>query len=177
MDLKTYEMLSLLSKTLAKISESDKTSALSIHSAKLLLHKCISQFSRQQHIHAQHYFCGHDDGMSSHKSVSMMSSLLVAYIQECWKGHVASEGNYIEEEEENTERIPVWLHVNHQGHLQNTIYCDPKLANMCFCDFCHSMCLKTKASQRVKSNNSCLGIFYQFELLPEHKLSAFHVLV
>ena len=51
--------------------------------AKTLLHKCLSQFSRQQQIHGQQAVCylrGKYDTMMSHTMVSMLSSLLFIYI-------------------------------------------------------------------------------------------------
>jgi hypothetical protein len=64
MDLKTYEVLSLLSKAVLHASETESGSSAKEH-AKNLLHKCLSQFSKQQQIHAQQAACyirGHLDG-------------------------------------------------------------------------------------------------------------------
>lgn len=84
MDLKTYKVLSLLSRAVARIP--DSTSATSVaDSAKTLLHKCLSQFGRQQQIHAQQaawYIQGFDDSISLHKTVLMMSSVLLAYMKD-----------------------------------------------------------------------------------------------
>ncbi len=51
MDLKTYQVLSLLSKAVAQVAETSQKSP--VQAAKTLLHKCLSQFTRQQQIHAQ----------------------------------------------------------------------------------------------------------------------------
>ncbi|KAI6042233.1 hypothetical protein EDC04DRAFT_2511987, partial [Pisolithus marmoratus] len=54
MGVKMYEMLSLLLHAVSQLpSESTSTS----QSAKTLLHKCLSQFNRQQQIHAQQAAC------------------------------------------------------------------------------------------------------------------------
>jgi hypothetical protein len=50
-DLKTYEVLSLLLKAVLCATESD-SGKLTKEQAKMLLHKCLSQFGRQQQIHA-----------------------------------------------------------------------------------------------------------------------------
>jgi hypothetical protein len=84
MDVKTYEILSLLSHAVSRIPVSDSASSV-VDKAKTLLHKCLSQFSRQQQIHAQQavrYIQGYSDGVSSHDMVLMSSSLLIAYVKE-----------------------------------------------------------------------------------------------
>jgi hypothetical protein len=50
-----------------------------------LLHKCLSQFNKQQQIHAQQavqYIRGHADGKGSHKMVPMLSNMLLMYIKQ-----------------------------------------------------------------------------------------------
>ncbi|KAF8573852.1 hypothetical protein K439DRAFT_1285269, partial [Ramaria rubella] len=67
MDMKTYEMLSLLSKAVAKMP--DTTGVPEKDTAKTLLHKCLSQFTRCQKIHTQQavtYIQGHNGSISSH---------------------------------------------------------------------------------------------------------------
>jgi len=82
MDVKTYEMLSLMSRAVANMP-SDSESPPRQH-ARLLLHKCLAQFSCQQQIHAQQaarYLCGKGDSMLSHDSTPMMSGLLLDFLQ------------------------------------------------------------------------------------------------
>ncbi|KAG1849118.1 hypothetical protein C8R48DRAFT_571229, partial [Suillus tomentosus] len=67
MDVKTYEMLSLLSRAVACIPASGSGTS---ECTKSLLHKCLSQFNGQQQVHAQQairYIQGFDDGISSHE--------------------------------------------------------------------------------------------------------------
>ena len=80
-DLKTHEMLSLMSRTMATMSK--HTNNDDIHNAKMLLHRCLSQFSRQQQIHGQQaarYLRGKDDTMMSHLTVPMLSNLLLSHV-------------------------------------------------------------------------------------------------
>jgi hypothetical protein len=56
MDVKTYEVLSLLSHAVARIPAQSPDVSLT-ESAKVLLHKCLSQFNSQQQIHAQQAAC------------------------------------------------------------------------------------------------------------------------
>jgi len=80
-DVKTHEMLSLMSKAIAKTSKDTNNS--NIHNAKMLLHKCLSQFSCQRQIHGQqavHYLRGKDNTMMSHLTVPMLSSILMNHV-------------------------------------------------------------------------------------------------
>ena len=82
MDFKTYEMLSLLSRAVASMSPESESQPR--QRARVLLHKCLAQFSRQQQIHAQQaarYLHGHKDSMSSHDTEPMMSGLLLEFLR------------------------------------------------------------------------------------------------
>jgi hypothetical protein len=82
-DLKTHEMLSLLSRAIANLGESSEDHESPLTRLKRLLHKCLSQFTRQQQIHAQQaarYLRGLNDSIPSHETVPMLSALLIAYI-------------------------------------------------------------------------------------------------
>ena len=56
MDLKTYQVLSLMSKAVSSANE-QISSESHTESAKILLQKCLSQFLRQQQLHAQQAAC------------------------------------------------------------------------------------------------------------------------
>ena len=78
----TYEMLSLLSCAVSCMPDVSASSLLD--AAKTLLHKCISQFMRQQQIHAQQavwYLHGFGDGIFSHKTVPMLSLVLMSFLR------------------------------------------------------------------------------------------------
>jgi hypothetical protein len=51
MDIKTYEMLSLLSRAVASVPKQSESSIR--ERGRILLHKCLAQFTCQQQIHAQ----------------------------------------------------------------------------------------------------------------------------
>ncbi|KAG0702028.1 hypothetical protein DFH29DRAFT_760579, partial [Suillus ampliporus] len=66
MDLKLYQILSMLSKA---VEEAPLNSNLPREHAKKLLHKCLMQFNRQQQVHAQQaarYLRDLDDRIQSH---------------------------------------------------------------------------------------------------------------
>ncbi|KAG1779379.1 hypothetical protein EV702DRAFT_923238, partial [Suillus placidus] len=68
MDSKTYEMLSLLSRAVARVPLHEPQTSVA-DGAKQMLHKCLSQFNGQQQIHAQQaarYLQGLGDGIPSH---------------------------------------------------------------------------------------------------------------
>ena len=82
-DLNMHEMLSLLSCAVANLGDSPDESASPLVRSKMLPHKCLSHFTRQQQIHAQQaarYLRGHDDSIPSHKTVPMLSALLILYV-------------------------------------------------------------------------------------------------
>ena len=82
-DLKTHETLSLLSRAVANLGDSSDNNESPVVRSKKLLHKCLSQFTRQQQIHAQQaarYLRGLDDSIPSHKTIPMLSALLISYV-------------------------------------------------------------------------------------------------
>lgn len=82
-DLKTHETLLLLSRAVANLGESREKQESALTHSKRLLHKCLSQFTRQQQIHAQQavrYLHGLNDSIPSHETVPMLSALLIAYV-------------------------------------------------------------------------------------------------
>jgi len=92
MDMKTYEVLTLLSRAVVRMPDV-QVGSTSAGSAKTLLHKCLSQFTQQQQIHAQQavrYIQGFGDSISSHLTVPMLSSLLLAYVHECHRAVLKS---------------------------------------------------------------------------------------
>ena len=81
MDVKTYQVLTLLSRAVAQLPFQENSS--SSEQAKKLLHKCLAQFTKQQQIHAQQaarYLRGFGDGIKSHNTIPMMSNLLLEYL-------------------------------------------------------------------------------------------------
>ncbi len=100
--MKTYEVLSLLSKAVLSMHDvNNGIDACDLHgntiqSAKTLLHKCVSQFAKRQQIHAQQaarYLRGHNDVITSHTTVPMLSGLLIHYISEECKSISGSMDN------------------------------------------------------------------------------------
>lgn len=82
MDVKTYEMLSLLSQAVAHIPACGTGTSVT-ENTRTLLHKCLFQFNRQQQVHAQQavrYIQGLGNSISSHETVPMLSSLVIVYV-------------------------------------------------------------------------------------------------
>jgi hypothetical protein len=73
MDMKTYQMLSLLSRAVASVPPEPELPLR--QQGRRLLHKCLAQFTRQQQIHAQQaarYLRGENDTMSSHQTIPLV---------------------------------------------------------------------------------------------------------
>ena len=125
MDTKTYEMLSLLSHAVVQVSMPESVlPTTAINNARNLLHNCLSQFSRQQQIHAQqaaYYIWGFGDGIPSHKTVPMMSLLLLLYVKDSIKSlhyNQSSKGSDYEDED-SVEQPCVRLTMNEDGQVIN----------------------------------------------------------
>ena len=118
---KTYEMLSLLSKAVSNMPSTDDCSGAT--KAKILLHKCLSQFTHQQQIHGQQavrYICGKQDGMSSHPTKPMMSAILVSHVKSLYlppKNQVIMNDD---SEDEDYEPMHLHVAVDHDGNLMTT---------------------------------------------------------
>ena len=87
MDLKTYEVLSLMSKAvLTGFTGGRPTNEPNLSASqacKILIQRCLSQFNRSRQLHAQQaarYLRGFSDTLSSHTTVPMLSSALMVYV-------------------------------------------------------------------------------------------------
>jgi hypothetical protein len=190
MDCKTYEMLSLLSRALSRLPDISGSSPKD--AAKTLLHKCVSQFTCQQQIHAQQavrYVRGFGDGISSHKTVPMMSSLLLSSLRS-----VVSQSNFIESEtlgpmdenrEEDSESLPTKIALDNEGNLLDThqfhhyYHRAETFSHMSFYDFCRYVRIENRNRRSHVKNTpeTRLGVFERHELKPSHPLHKTHHLI
>ena len=89
MESKTYQLLSLLS--CAVLHTKEVASSSPMESTKTLLHQCLSQFMKQQHIHAQQaarYIHGLNNTIKSHKALLMLSSLLIDFVCKAFPNNI-----------------------------------------------------------------------------------------
>jgi hypothetical protein len=189
MDLKTYQMLTLLSRAVASIPQESEHSVKK--KGRTLLHKCLAQFTRQQQIHAQQaarYLRGKDDTISSHDTTPMMSGLLLDFVS---ARYTVSEHDYscLDEEddveiEERHLKIQTDVHGNLVSHNQLTDYWfrDASLRNMNFYNFARCISLQLKPKHRRNSsdddsNNDRLGIQIKHNINVGHPLADTHYLV
>lgn len=191
MDTKTYEMLSLLSRAVARVPVVDSVlPKTAINNARVLLHKCLSQFGRQQQIHAQqaaYYIWGFGDGIPSHKTVPMMSLLLLLYVKDSIKLIHFNESSESSDygDEDSTEQPHVRLTMNEDGQVVNAnqvdhyIHREDSLLHLCFYDFVRKVHIQTKARDKRTKNTheSRLGVLKRHNLKKEHPLSGTHVLI
>jgi len=105
-DVKTHEMLLLMSKAIANTSKDTNNS--DVYSANLPLHKCLSQFSHQQQIHGQqavHYLHGKDDTMMPHQTIPMLSSVLSSHVHVTYNTQKLTYGIDTEEDEDEPPEL------------------------------------------------------------------------
>jgi hypothetical protein len=146
MDVKTYEVLSLLLRAVAHVPDPTPVGSTDVENVKTLLHKCLSQFRRQQQIHAQQAACyiqGFDDSISSHRTIPMLSSVLLAYVR---TGLMSAENEEQDEPDSEDDDAPEQAHLriatDHAGNLvegnqvHNYVFRAELLADMKFYDFC-----------------------------------------
>ena len=202
-DLKTHEMLSLLSRAVANLSDSPDNNESPVVQSKRLLHKCLSQFTRQQQIHAQQaarYLHGLGDSIPSHKTIPMLSALLISYAtkitqtavpptsacdQTC-TDDINSDGDTDEDEynEEERENVALKILVNRDGTLRESnqvvdyLYRGETLHLMTFYDFCRCAKLeKTSTSKTKNTANTRLGVLTRHKLKQGHPLAETHRIV
>jgi hypothetical protein len=181
---KTYETLSLLSKAVSNMPELKDHSATA--NAKILLHKCLSQFTRQQQIHGQQaarYIRGKGDSMSSHYTKPMMSAILVSYVKSLYLPQQNQYSSDDESEDEDYEPFSLRITVDHDGNLMTTnqfhdyYYRGPSLQSMNFFDFARSVKLEKQINTPKNTTESRANVLVRHDLLEQHKLSDSHRLV
>jgi len=186
MDAKTHEMLSLLSRAVSTMPELNSSSPIA--NAKILLHKCLAQFTRQQQIHSQQaarYIRRLGDSMSSHGTKPMMSAILIYNVKSIYlpPNSVDFLGGEEDEEDENTEKISLCICIDKEGNLMTTnqfhdyYYQVESLASMNFYDFCHSVKLESNIYLPKNTIDNRLGVFARHQLLQPHKLARTHHLL
>ncbi|KAJ3554886.1 hypothetical protein NP233_g12332 [Leucocoprinus birnbaumii] len=171
-----------------------------IEGARRLLHKCLSQFTHRQQIHAQQavrYLQGFGDEILSHETTPMLSAILMSFVREKYRNILLSpapsednsptqhhsdhddDGDDLPEETNlaiRTSRGGVLIDMTQVHHYW---YRADTLSELCFFDFCQNVRLEAKArSSRVKNNHkSRLGVLRRHALKPGHPLSETHHLV
>ena len=191
MSLQTYEMLSLLSKAVLQASESDSLS-VGEH-AKTILHKCLTQFTKQQQIHGQqaaYYIHGHLDGFGSHTTVPMLSNLLLAYLKQFLARSNPSPmdidsscDNTVDSDESEIEPMTLRIRVDKKGKLLKStqiddyIFHDCKLDDVSYYDFVRYFRIEKIGQQFPDKLDSRLGTFTHYQLLFPHALFNTHQIV
>ncbi|PPQ75766.1 hypothetical protein CVT24_002642 [Panaeolus cyanescens] len=193
MDMKTYQTLTLLSKAVARMPETTNN-INPMEAAKTLLHKCLSQFTRQQQIHAQQaarYLRGLNDTISSHRTVPMLSSTLFVYVrgqqENCNADSLDTTLSQSTETEDSNpiEPIPLRLQTDESGYLKDMhqvhhyLYRESTLSEMCFYDFCQRIRIekKSKSGQLKNTHETRLGVLRRHGLVEPHSMRSTHHLV
>ncbi|PPQ75657.1 hypothetical protein CVT26_001814 [Gymnopilus dilepis] len=146
MDLKTYQFLSLMSRAVvsARLYSGDEDTKPA-SDAKTLLQKCLSQFLKQQELHAQqavNYIRGNTDSFASHKTVPILSSLLLYFVKDRFfpcDSH--SSQNFTLDDSDDVEAPRLRITVDEDGRLSRRtqvddyFYRDVALQDVNFFDF------------------------------------------
>jgi hypothetical protein len=131
--------------------------------------------------HSTKYIRGRGDGMSSHSTTPMISSILIFNVKNTYSACRSIFPS--EEDEEDTEHYSIRVSLNEDGQLTTTnqfhdyFYRAPSLASMNFHDFCQCIKLEKKIHSPKNTIDSRAGVFARHALLPPHKLSGTHCLV
>jgi hypothetical protein len=184
-------------------------SSSTTESAKTLLHKCLSQFIKQQQIHAQQaarYICGLNDTIKSHKTLPMLSSLLLDFVCKAFHDNTVepdyyntflhdkenettncnsnSDGSNNDTYHDFTEPVRLQIYTDNAGNfikanqIDHYIYRDRKLKDVYFYDFIWRFKLTKKTDIAVKdAENIRLGTYPRYELQYPHPQCQTHVLV
>ena len=199
MEIRTYQFLSLLSRAVLRAKEMSTSD--STESAKNLLNKCLSQFIKQQQVHAQQaarYIRGLNDTIKSHPTAPMLSSLLLQFVSHTFTDETIDHNIHesinnedkLESEHEDEHHIelfePVKLHlsVDRSGRLieanqiDNYYYRDSKLHGVCFYDFIWHFRVEKKSNIMLKDTDELrLGTYPRYELQYPHPQYQTHVLI
>ena len=187
MDCKTHEMLSLLSRAVSHMPDTSNSSPT--NAAKILLHKCLSQFTRQQQIHAQQaarYLRGFGDEIKSHETVPMLSSCLLSFVKSTLTSNITD--NSIENRDHDDEEVEqqfTKILTDNTGNLIDTNqvhhywHCNDTLLDMSFYDFCRFVKIERKSQRSNVKNTSQtrLGVLERHALKSTHPLHETHHLI
>ena len=192
MDLKTYEVLTLLSRAVAAMPSN--LGEPNCDRAKTLLHKCIAQFTRQQQIHAQQaarYLRGFDDSIKSHETVPMMSNLLMDFVtKEMWHTNCSNTDCIDSPEAMDFEPAALGIQTDHHGKLLmgnqflEYLYRSDLVKDFNFYEFCRLFRLEKIKHPTSKVDHGCpvdiqthLSKYTRYPLKTGHPLHMTHQLV
>ncbi len=180
MDMRTYEMLTLLSKAIVSNNAAAERGA--DVSAKTLLHKCITQFTKCQQIHGQQaawFLRLHKDTISSHSTVPMLSGLLMSYVKDEYQSLKGDNAQCCtaDDNEDDSTFLPVIFDENRRvvqsNQIHDYLYRDEALSHVCFYDYVRCFRLVKVASKNRRSGvpfraNVRCDAFPKFKLKVEH---------
>lgn len=201
MDMRTYQVLSLLSKAVLECDSATLSSETYERSSKSLLHKCLTQLSRKREIHAQmavRFLRGFRDSILSHPSAPMLSGLLMSHISRTYSNvqqdnepdHSLS-GSHDNDDDHSpvpttfadSEPEQLTLSVDESGRLFHVdqvidyLHRDSSLSHICFFMFVHAF--KKEKKNKTVSNATSESNAITTSIVPELRAGSkprFHLL-
>jgi Helitron helicase-like domain at N-terminus/AAA domain len=191
-ELHSHNMLSMMSQTIAHMKEDDNASP--VDRAKARLQRWLSQLARWQEVHAQLavlYIRGTGDTFSSHETVPMLSSVLLAKVKNLFPEatSLASTTNILlvesspereDGEEDDAEEAHIPLRRSDSGdyfidvtQVDDYLHRSNELQSMSFLEF---VCCMRKEKKR-DTKRTRLGSYARFLLGGRHPQVLTHVLV
>lgn len=147
MSVKTYKMLSLMADAVMKAS--NNLSDRDCLKVQIILHKCLTQFASQQQVHAQHdakVIHGQQEVFCSHRTILMMSGILMEYVGKNW---------LYEHEDDTTEEEPAYIgvcldkdsHLIQCNQVEKYLQCSTAIKHILFYDFIHCFSVILKGAK------------------------------
>lgn len=191
MDMRTHQVLSLLSRAVLETETSPDGAETAQQNAKHVLHKCLTQLSRKREIHGQiaaRFLRGLGDVILSHPSAPMMSGFLMSYVMRTYNVPIAFDYTSDDEDDNSDEppRAPVVepeqlsISIDNQGRVfhvdqvMDYVHRDANLRDICFYMFSHAFRKRPKSSDSI--DDSRRGTKPRFCLLQSHPQHLTHEL-
>ncbi len=193
MDLKTYQILAMLSKAIIGLGADGEGEVnvrdLLLNDTKRLLHKCLSQFAKQREIHAQQavrLIRGFEGSWESHESTVMLSRSLISHVKRTYAIREKTrpddlEAEECDEDEDGQAVEEVRIDTDDSGTLIRTnqvwdyFLRDQRLNEVCFYEFAQRYKLVKKKGRRRETSTDPRST-PRFQLKASHQLSDTHEL-
>ncbi|SJL17395.1 uncharacterized protein ARMOST_20945 [Armillaria ostoyae] len=154
MTVKTYKMLSLMSMAVMKahVTMPEGDPHMSVRN---MIHKCLTQYGKQQQVHAQQaagVLRGQQEMFSSHKTVPMLSGAMMQYVKAHWPWKTDTDDpDDIVEDPYITMRLNGRGELSRQCQFTEYLHQSLDLAHISFYDFVRRFRVERRESLKEES--------------------------